>query len=58
MRKALDYLLDRMGERSTWEGVAFIVTLTGSKWGANMDWGQAAGLGASISAAIKMGMKD
>ena len=36
----------------------FIVALTGCKVGIGMDWGQAAGLGGIISAAIKMVMPD
>ena len=35
-----------------------IVALTGCKVGAGMDWGQAAGLGGIISAAIKMVFPD
>jgi hypothetical protein len=53
-----DYALDRLSEPSTWQGIAFVVALTGSKFGAGLDWGQAAGLGGIISAAIKMVFPD
>lgn len=49
----LNYVADRLQEASTWQGIGFIVTLTGCKYGANLDWGQAAGLGGFISAFIK-----
>lgn len=52
------YLLDRLNEASTWQGIGFIVALTGSKIGIGLDWGQAAGLGGIISAAIKMMFPD
>lgn len=58
MRKYIDYTLDRLGEPSTWQGIGFIVGLTGSKFGLGLDWGQAAGLGGSISALIKMSLPD
>lgn len=58
INKALRYLLDRLGEASTWQGIGFVVALTGCKMGLGMDWGQAAGLGGAISAAIKMIMPD
>lgn len=57
-RKFLSYTADRLSEPSTWQGIGFVVALTGCKLGANMDWGQAAGLGGIISAAIKMAMPD
>ena len=53
-----NYLLDRMGEASTWQGIGFVVALTGCKVGLGLDWGQAAGLGGAISAAIKMSFPD
>lgn len=48
-----DFLLQRMAEPSTWQGVGFIVSVTGSKFGAGLDWGQAAAVGGFISAGIK-----
>lgn len=52
------YVGERLSEPSTWQGLAFLLTLMGCKLGANMDWGQAAGLGGIISAAIKMFFPD
>lgn len=52
------YLLDRLKEPSTWQGIGFLVALTGSHIGLGLDWGMAAGLGGSISAAIKMLLPD
>lgn len=53
-----NYCGDRLKEASTWQGIGFCVALTGCKLGAGMDWGQAAGLGGIISAAIKMVFPD
>jgi hypothetical protein len=58
LRDFLTYSADRLKEPSTWQGIGFIVALTGCKLGAGMDWGQAAGLGGIISAAIKMVFPD
>lgn len=49
----LKYIADRLQEASTWQGIGFLVGLTGCKLGMGMDWGQAAGLGGIISAVIK-----
>lgn len=57
-REALNFLLARLSEPSTWQGIGFIVTLFGGRFGAGMDWGQAAGLGGLISAVIKMIVPD
>lgn len=57
-QKFLNYFLDRLNEPSTWQGIGFIVALTGSKLGLGLDWGQAAGLGGTISAAVKMFFPD
>lgn len=54
----IDYMADRLTEPSTWQGIGFIVALTGSKIGLGLDWGQAAGLGGILSAAIKMIFPD
>ena len=53
-----DFILERMAEASTWQGVGFIVCLTGSKFGAGLDWGQAAAVGGFISAGIKSVFPD
>lgn len=52
------YLLDRMSEASTWQGLGFVLGLCGAKWGADLDWGSAAALGGTISAGIKATFPD
>jgi len=58
IRTFTTYVADRLTEPSTWQGIGFLVALTGCKIGAGMDWGQAAGLGGILSAAIKMVFPD
>lgn len=48
----------RLQEQSTWQGIGFVVALTGAKWGVGMDWGAAAGLGGIISALLKIVFPD
>src|SRR5258708_3875081 len=48
----------RLQEQSTWQGIGFLVGLTGAKWGIGMDWGAAAGLGGIISAVLKIVFPD
>jgi hypothetical protein len=55
---ALEFIAARLSEASTWQGIFFLITLTGSKFGAGLDWGQAAGLGGVMSAALKMIFPD
>lgn len=57
-KQSLSFLLDRLCEPSTWQGVGFLVALTGSKVGLGLDWGQCAGIGGCVSAFIKMVMPD
>jgi hypothetical protein len=57
-RKLIEYWLARMGESSTWQGVAFILTLFGTKFGTTLDWGQAAAAGGAISGFIKLLLPD
>lgn len=54
IRIILEMFAARLSEQSTWQGIGFLVALTGAKFGAGMDWGQAAGLGGIISALLKM----
>lgn len=54
----LDVLLARLGEQSTWQGIGFLVALTGSKFGAGIDWGPAAAIGGSVSALVKTLLPD
>ena len=58
IRAAAEYLAARLGEASTWQGIGFCLTLAGAKWAANLDWGQAAGLGGIVSAALKIVFPD
>lgn len=51
--KFSSFFLERMAEPTTWQGIGFLVSLTGGKY-ANLDWGQAAALGGFVSAFIKM----
>ena len=53
-----DTILARMGESSTWQGIGFIVTLSGARWSQNLDWGSAAALGGTVSALIKAVLPD
>lgn len=58
LRAAANFILDRMKEASTWQGIGFVVALTGSKFGVGMDWGQAAAVGGLISAFLKAVIPD
>jgi hypothetical protein len=58
IRNTLEFVAARMSEPSTWQGIGFLVALTGAKVGAGLDWGQAAGLGGIVSAALKMIFPD
>jgi hypothetical protein len=58
MRILLEMIAARLSEASTWQGIGFLVGLTGAKLGAGMDWGKAAGLGGIISALLKMVFPD
>lgn len=54
----IDVILARLGEQSTWQGIGFLVGMTGSKFGAGLDWGPAAALGGTISALVKTLLPD
>jgi hypothetical protein len=56
--KVREYAADRLKEASTWQGIGFVVTLTCGREYGSLDWGQAAGLGGAVSAAIKMFFPD
>lgn len=58
IRNAAEYLAARLSEASTWQGIGFCLTLAGAKWAGNLDWGQAAGLGGIVSAALKIVFPD
>lgn len=57
-RRMIDYWLARLGESSTWQGLGFVLALFGSKFGAGMDWGQAAAAGGAISGFLKLFLPD
>ena len=58
MRIIARMLGDRLQEPSTCQGIGFLVALNGSKFGVGLDWGQAAGLGGILSAALKIIFPD
>lgn len=58
LQTVLEFAAARLSEASTWQGIGFLVALTGAKLGAGLDWGQAAGLGGVVSAALKMIFPD
>lgn len=53
LKLAYGFMLDRLGEPSTWQAVAFLVSLFTAKYN-NLDWGQAAAFGGMASAFIKV----
>lgn len=53
-----DFLVDRLKENSTWQGIAFILTITGSHYAANFDIASATAFGATVSALIKILLPD
>lgn len=57
-RELLHMVEDRLTEQSTWQGIGFVVGLFLAKYGLVLDWGQAAGLGGIISAALKIVFPD
>lgn len=57
-RKVGAFILARLSEASTWQAIGFLLALCGSHYGANIDWGQGAALGGTISAVIKAVFPD
>lgn len=57
MYQVFAYLVDRAAEKSTWQAISFLLGLFGSHY-ANLDWGQAAAVGATLSALLKGGLPD
>lgn len=52
LKAAYEFVLDRLGESSTWQGIGFAIALFSSH--ANgFDWGQGAAFGGLLSAFIK-----
>lgn len=58
MNKFLTFASDRLKESSTWQGIAFILTMAGSHYGANFDVAGATAAGALVSAFIKIFLPD
>lgn len=54
MMKVLNFLLGRLGEKNTWQGIGFFVGAFISKDLGNLDWGAAALVGGAVSGAIKI----
>jgi hypothetical protein len=53
LQAILAFILDRAGESSTWQGLGFLATLAGAKFGGDLDWGAAAAAGGLVSALLK-----
>ena len=58
MNNLLDFFADRLKESSTWQGIAFILRLTGSHYAADFDIAGATAMGALVSATIKILFPD
>jgi hypothetical protein len=58
LQAVMAYIIDRLGESSTWQAVGFFATLAGAKWGADMDWGGAAAAGGAVSGLFKAFFPD
>lgn len=56
--KLKDFIVERLNESSTWQGLGFILTLTGSHLAADFDIAGATALGALVSAVIKLLFPD
>lgn len=57
-RNLIAYLLDRMGESSTWQGLGFFLAIIGAKQFGELDWGAAAAFGGGVSGIIKILLAD
>jgi hypothetical protein len=53
-----DKVVELLGQQSTWQGIAFLVALSGSHYAASLDWGEAAALGGTLSALLKTLISD
>jgi urea transporter len=53
-----DKVIELLGQQSTWQGLAFLIALSGGHFAANLDWGQAAALGGTLSALLKTLVSD
>jgi hypothetical protein len=57
-QRTVNFIADRLAEPTTWRGIAFLLALCGAKFGADLDWGEAAALGGIVSACLKMIVAD
>ena len=51
-------VIELLGQQSTWQGIAFLVALSGGRFAADLDWGEAAALGGTLSALLKTLISD
>jgi hypothetical protein len=58
LQAVIGYIVDRLGEASTWQGLGFFAALVGAKWGAELDWGAAAAAGGVVSGLLKAVFPD
>jgi hypothetical protein len=58
LQAVISYIVARLGETSTWQGVGFFAALAGVKWGAQLDWGAAAAAGGVVSGLLKAVFPD
>ena len=56
IKNYLVWFQDRLSEPTTWQGVGFILAISGSKL-SGLDWGQGAAIGGLISSFIKVSTK-
>ena len=59
MSKYIDWVFERLSERSTWAGIRFICALFAAKYGfqllgANLDWGDASSVAIAAYSLYKM----
>lgn len=57
-RQIVNFALDRLSERGTWQGIGFFAGTFVSKDLGQMDWGLAAFIGGAISGIIKIIFPD
>ena len=58
VRAFRDEILARLGQQSTWQGIAFILGLMGSHYATDLNWGEAAAFGGTLSALLKTLLSD
>jgi hypothetical protein len=64
LRAAIAFLIDRLAESSTWQGLGFLIAFAGVKVSTGYDWSDPAALagataaGALVSALLKLFLPD